>query len=255
MMYRFKIVVPSFNSIDYLGKTLKSIEMQSDKGYDVCVIDDCSTIKEQRNIIKTFCERNHWDFLFNDRNYGALHGMVQAIPRMHCQDDDVIVIVDGDDWLAHRDVLKSLRKIYNDSDVCLTWGQCEIVPREAANAAKYAQPVSGMVIQQKLYRDIPFVFWHLGTFKYLLWKNIQDKDLRDENGEYFRIMKDKATLYPMLEMAGDHIRYVDDVLYIYNMENPLNDYVNTPSDEHMRVDTLIRNKPRYETLRIGSKHE
>jgi glycosyltransferase involved in cell wall biosynthesis len=248
MMDRFKLIVPSFNSIDYLPKTLHSIEVQTDKAFDVCVIDDCSTIPEQRRIIESFCAKNKWQFLFNDKNYGALYGMVKAIEQMNCHDQDVIVIIDGDDWLAHEDVLKHLRKIYTNEDVHLTWGQCEIYPR-GKMPMKYAQPIPEMVIKQKLYRDIPFVFWHLGTFKYFLWKHIDDKDLRDIDGEYLRIMKDKATLYPMLEMAGKKIRFVGETLYIYNLENPLNDYANTRPEEHVRVDALIRSRTRYPTLK------
>lgn len=247
MMNRFKVVVPSFNSVDYIGKTLHSIEIQKDSGFDVCVIDDGSTIKEQRMIIRDFCERNHWQFLFNEKNYGALYGMVHAIPQMQCHDNDVIVVVDGDDWLAHDHVLHRLREIYTKEPINLTWGQCEVFPG-GKTPMKYAQPIPEMVIQQKLYRDIPFVFWHIETFKYFLWKHIDDKDLRDVDGEYFRIMKDKATFYPMLEMAGDSIRFIDETLYIYNLENPLNDYANTLPEEHLRVDALIRSRRKYETL-------
>ena len=200
MMHRFKLIVPSFNCVDYISKCLHLIEVQTDHAFDVCVIDDCSTIKEQRKIILEFCQRNQWAHLFNENNRGALYGMVHAIPLLQCQDEDVIVIVDGDDWLADAEVLAYLRKIYMETDAALTWGQCAIYPQKEGKQVYYAQPVSEMVVQQKLYRQIPFVFWHLGTFKYRLWRHIRDEDLRDQNGEYFLIMKDKATLFPY---AGD----------------------------------------------------
>lgn len=252
MMNRFKVIVPSFNSLDYIAKTLHSIEIQTDKQYDVCVIDDGSTIEGQRLIIAEFCKRNGWKSLFNEKNKGALHSMVHAIALMQCQDDDVIVVIDGDDWLAHAGAFKMLRKVYVENDVYLTWGQCEVYPG-GKTPMNYAQPIPDMVIQQKLYRDIPFVFWHIGTFKYFLWKHIRDEDLRDLNGEYLMLMKDKATLYPMLEMAGDKIRFVSDTLYIYNLENPLNDYANTRPEEHARVDELIRGRKRYDRLKFPNE--
>ena len=246
-MRRFKVVVPSFNSVDYIAKTLQSIEMQVDKGFDVCVVDDGSTIKKQREIISDFCKRNDWKSLFNAQNYGALYSLVHAIRLLDCQDGDVVVVIDGDDWLAHANVFKHLRQIYTENDVYVTWGQCEVYPG-GKTPMYYAQPIPEMVIKQKLYRDIPFVFWHIGTFKYDLWRHIDDKDLRDEDGEYLRLMKDKATLYPMLEMAGEKIRFINETLYIYNLENPLNDYANTRPEEHVRVDALIRGRKRYPTL-------
>lgn len=248
MMHRFKIVVPSFNSIDFIDKTLHSIEMQKYKNFDVCVIDDCSTIKKQREIIADYCRRNNWKFLFNEKNYGALYGLVNAIPLLKCEDEDVIIILDGDDWLAHPDVLDKLHQVYSENDVNLTWGQCEIFPT-GKMPMKYAQPIPDMIIDQKLFRDIPFVFWHPATFKFFLWKHIKDQDLRDVNGQYFKVLSDKATLFPLLEMAGKKIRYIDETLYIYNIGNPLNDYATTPRDEFDRVNKLIASRPRYPTLR------
>lgn len=247
MMNQFKVVVPSFNSINYIEKTLHSIEIQTYKNYQVCVIDDGSTIKKQREIITDFCSRNGWISQLHEKNYGALYGMVHAIPKFHCQDQDVIIVIDGDDWLAHENVFAKLNKIYEANDLYLTWGQCEIYP-PGPTPMKYAQPIPEMVIKQKLFRDIPFVFWHPGTFKYYLWRHIKDEDLRDTNGEYFRIMKDKASLYPMLEMAGDKIKFIDETFTIYNIENPLNDYATNIPAEIKRVDDLLIKRPRYQTL-------
>jgi hypothetical protein len=128
----------------------------------------------------------------------------------------------------------------------MTWGQCEIYPG-GATPMRYAQPVPDMVIEQQLYRDIPFVFWHPATFKYILWRHIDDKDLRDEDGSYFRIMKDKVTLFPMLEMCGKKKMFLNEVLYIYNLSNPLNDYANNQKDCE-RVTELLRTRRRYPVL-------
>lgn len=251
-MHRFKIVVPSFNCIDYIGKSLQSIQDQNFKDYDVCIIDDCSTIPGQREIILDYCIRNGWKHIFNAKNEGALFNIVQAIRYLECQDHDVIAILDGDDWFSHPDALKHLHQVYMENDAYITWGQCEIYP-ESKTPMKYAQPVPDMVIEQKLYRDIPFVFWHLIAFKYYLWKHVNDDDLRDVDGRYFQIMYDKAILFPMFEMAGKKLRFVDETLYIYNIANPLNDYANTPPEEHKRVDELIRSKKRYATLQFPNE--
>ena len=244
---RFKIVVPSFNSVDYLPKTLASIEKQNYKNYDVCVIDDASTLPKQREIIEEYAQRNNWKTVYHDKNEGALKGLIDGISLLDCKDEDVIAVLDGDDWLAHPHVLDTLNKVYDEEDVLLTWGQCEVYP-PGKTAMYWAQPIPDMVIEQQLYRDIPWVFWHLATFKYLLWRNIQDKDLRDTNGEYFRVMKDKATLFPMLEMAGKRVKFISETLYIYNISNPLNDYASHPLEEMKRVDALLQSRTPYPVL-------
>lgn len=247
MMNRFKVVVPSFNSLNYLPKTLRSIEEQTFRDFDVCVIDDASTLVQQQEIIRQYCHRNGWKMILHDKNYGALQGLIEAIHRHNCSDNDVIVVIDGDDWLAHENVFKKLYQVYMENDIYMTWGQCEVYP-PSKTPMRYAQPVPPMVIEQKLYRDIPFPFWHPATFKYFLWRHIKDEDLRDHDGHYFRLMKDKATLFPMLEMCGFKKMYLDETLYIYNIENPLNDYANTPQEEIKRIDTLLQKKPRYSVL-------
>lgn len=249
-MNRFKIVVPSFNSVDYLPKTLHSIEIQDFKDYDVTVIDDGSTLKKQREIIADYCGRNNWKPIYHEKNLGALQGLIEAIGSFNCQDDDVVVVIDGDDWLAHERALSTLHRAYTENDIYMTWGQCEIYP-PGKTAMKYAQPIPDMVVEGKLYRDIPFVFWHPATFKYILWRHIKDADLRDTDGNYFRIMKDKATLFPMLEMCGRKKMYIGETLYIYNIANPLNDYANTPPEEIKRVDSYLQSKPRYEVLEFA----
>lgn len=246
-MNRFKIVVPSFNSVDFLPKTLHSIEIQTFKDYDVCIIDDASTLKEQKNIIGDYCSRNKWKAIYHSQNTGALQGLVEALKELDCKDDDVVAVIDGDDWLAHENSLKILNKAYREHDIYLTWGQCETYP-PGKTPMKYAQPIPDMIIDQNLYRDIPFVFWHPATFKYILWKHIKDSDLRDVHGSYFRLMKDKATLYPMLEMSGYKKLFIDETLYIYNLSNPLNDYATNSMEEIKRVDSLLQSRPRYSPL-------
>jgi glycosyltransferase involved in cell wall biosynthesis len=246
-MNKFKVIVPSFNCIEYLPRCLASIEGQSYTPDAVCIIDDASTLPQQREIILDFCTRNKWHYRFHERNHGTVYGLVQGIKEFNCEDDDIIVAIDGDDWLAHSEVFSYLNQVYSSNDIYLTWGQCEKYPVEK-NPMRCANNIPERVIDRKLFREIRFVFSHLHTFKYLLWKNIKDEDLRDQNGVYFRILSDLAMYYPMLEMAGRKIKFIKETLYIYNAENPLNDAKITPKEEWDALNQFIRSKPPYQTL-------
>lgn len=246
-MHKFKVIVPSFNCIEYLPKCLTSIEEQSFSPDAVCVIDDASTLPQQRELILDFCKRNKWHYRFHEHNYGAIYGLVHGIKDLNCNDDDILVIVDGDDWLAHSDVLSFLNRVYTENDLYLTWGQCEKYPFER-NSIKCASNIPKRVIEKKLFREIRFVFSHLHSFKYYLWRNIRDEDLRDTNHEYFRFLYDLAVYYPMLEMAGKKIKFIKETLYIYNSANPLNDAKITPKEEWDACNQYLRSKPRYPTL-------
>ena len=88
---------------------------------------------------------------------------------------------------------------------------------------------------------------HLRTFRKSLWDRIEDKDLRGDDGQYFKVAWDLAFMYPMIEMADSHVRFIDKILYLYNDLNPLCDgTVNT--SEQLRITELIQNKPKYEKL-------
>lgn len=246
-MFRFKIVVPAYNCQEWIGRCLDSIAAQTHKNYDVCVIDDASTHPHQRDIIEAHCKRHGWLFHFNETNQGALANIVKGIQWLKPNDDDVIVTVDGDDWLYGKHVLSRLHDIYTKNDIYLTYGQFATYPRWNIGSCK---PIAPEVIERGELRKIPWCFSHLRTFKYLLWRQIKDSDLRDENGEYYRVTWDLAFMYPMLEMAGYHFRFIDDITYVYNKSNPINDH-KIHRERQRRTEAAIRAKPTYAPLFTG----
>lgn len=243
MKGKFKIVVPSYNSVRYLPKTLASIEKQTNKNFDVCVIDDASTLPQQKEIIADFCQRNGWKSIYHNKNVGPLKGTVEAIRDFNCQDDDVIVIVDGDDWLYDENVLAKLDLIYTNEEVDLTWGSF-ITDPPGCIQMNYADGIANEVVDNYLYRQIVDIFGHLKTFKYHLFKKIKEKDFIDPlTGEYFRVSGDKALLYPMLEMAGYKARFISDILYVYNIVNPISDFMINRSEQIIATEHIRKMAP------------
>ena len=51
-------------------------------------------------------------------------------------------------------------------------------------------------------------------------------------------------MFPMLEMAQERHRFIPDVLYVYNVENILNDFRIYPQ-EQILMETIIRQKKKY----------
>jgi hypothetical protein len=81
-----------------------------------------------------------------------------------------------------------------------------------------------------------------------LWKKIKEEDLRDENGEYWKVAGDLAFMFPMFEMSGkEHYRFLTDINYVYNETNPLSDH---KVDLQATIDLAnkIRNKTPYTKL-------
>jgi hypothetical protein len=140
--------------------------------------------------------------------------IVQGVKLLPGSDEDVILIVDGDDWLYDKNVLSYLNGVYQDKDVWLTYGQFTSLSGRMEN---YCRPLT----DTKTYRRYgKWTTSHPKTMKRWLWKKIKDYDLRDKNGNYFKRFEDISYMYPAVEMAGlKHIRCISKILYVYNDKN------------------------------------
>ncbi|MBS0622223.1 MAG: glycosyltransferase family 2 protein [Verrucomicrobia bacterium] len=248
MTTRFKIVVPSYNSAAWIGKTLSSLESQTYKNYDVCVIDDASTQEEQRQIIASFVARNGWKAIYNPTNCGTLENLVKGVKALECVDEDVIVVLDGDDWLFNERVLEYVNQVYEESRPLLTYGQ---YVRYNTGEIGCCREASWVTRRFNLYRKRAWRYTHLRTYKYLLWRHLRDEDLRGEDGRYWQVCADLATMFPMLEMAGKQVVFIKRILLVYNDTNPINDE-RVRRQEQLRINRLIRALPKYQRLTIPS---
>ena len=244
---RFKVIVPSYNCQAWIGRCIDSIAAQTFRDFDVCVIDDASTDTEQRSIIQERCRRHGWMFHFNQTNQGALANIVNGIRWLAPLDEDVIVTIDGDDWLYDRHVFRRLAKVYSTGDVYLTYGQFMTYPRWNIGGCR---PIDPGVIERGELRRFRYCTSHLRTFKYFLWRRVRDEDLRGDDGEYYRVTWDMAFMYPMIEMAGFHFRFIADITYVYNKANPLNDH-KVRREQQQAVERQIRSKLPYAPLAAG----
>ena len=79
--------------------------------------------------------------------------------------------------------------------------------------------------------------------------------INDETGTFYDKAWDMAMQFPMLEMcapaypgAVNHSRYIEDILYMYNFDNPISDYQDSGREEQVHLDRKIRRKQPYEPL-------
>ena len=209
----FIVIVTVYNSQDYTGDCVSSILNQKYKNFRLTVVDDCST-DNTNNILRKI---GGFKLIKNRVRAGsAVANIVKAIQLTPGDKQDVIVIVDGDDWLYDNDVLGYLNKVYQDPDVWLTYGQFTSLSGRMEN---YCRPVT----DTKRYRKHEkWTTSHPKTMKRFLWEKIKDIDLRDKNMNYYKRFEDIAYMYPAVEMAGlKHIRCIDKILYVYNDKNNL----------------------------------
>lgn len=244
------IVTPSYCNKDWYERNLGSVCFQNYKNYHVIYVDDAST-DGTAGLVEGYLKKHNKKSLVtlikNEKRCGHLANFYKAIHS--CPDEAIIVVVDGDDWLAHKNVLALLNKVYTSKDVWLTYGQYKGYPVGTIGCCR---EIPDRVRENRDYRHGPWIYSHLRTFYAWLFKKIPIQDLCIAQGKFFMSGCDLATMWPMVEMAESHICFIPDVLTIYNRANVLHIEA-TRRDELKTNSDIIRELPPYNPLK--SKHD
>lgn len=231
------ILTTLYNAENYIGTCIKSIKKQKNTDYKCFILNDLSTdlsseIAEE--LIKgddKFVLINNKEKMYQPGNYNQIINGDYNI-----KDDDIIVELDGDDWFPDENVLDRVLAAYSDGKTWITNG-----------SFVYSSGHVGFSSRQQInnLRSINFTASHLRTWKVFLWRKIKEEDLKDENGEYWKVAGDLSFMFPMLEMSGDeHYKFLPEINYVYNEQNPLNDHkVNMGSVNE--IVNKLRNKTPY----------
>lgn len=240
----FVIVVPSYNNKEWYKKNLDSLFSQKYNNFRIIYTDDCSpdgTGELVKAYIKEKGQERRVKLVINQERQGSLANLYTMISQ--CEKGDVIVDLDGDDWLAHDEVLAYLNQLYSDPEVWMTYGQYTTFP---GNYQGIAAQVPQEVIEKNTFRTFEGAVTHLRTFYAGLFHKIKKEDLLYE-GSFLSIAGDVAFLVPVCELAGKHSRFVPDVLYVYNVANPINDH-KIDRNLQVKMNYHIRSKEKYQPL-------
>lgn len=212
------ILTTTYNCENYINKCLSSIMSQTYKNFKCYITDDLSTdntVTKIKNFIKNddrFVLIENSTKLYQPGNYDQIIRGEYGV-----NDDDICVEVDGDDWLPDSETFQRVIDTYLSEDVWLSNGSFRYHDGRPGFAAPHKDFTN---IRQK-----SFTLTHLRTWKSFLWKKIKQEDLKDENGEYWCVAGDLSFMFPMVEMCGsEHYKFMNEINYIYNESNPLNDH-------------------------------
>jgi hypothetical protein len=130
------------------------------------------------------------------------------------------MIVDGDDELIGRQVLKLFNTVYQETGAWVAYSNFFTEEGKLG----YSKPIPERVIKDNLYRKYAFVTSHLRTLYTSLLRQIKEEDLLDKEGAYFTAANDVAILIPSLEMAHQRVIYIPELTYMYNQRTGLNNH-------------------------------
>lgn len=222
----FKIVTPFYNAKDYIRQSIEKSLDQSYNNFKIVLINDASTDgseEEYLDLLETYGDKII--YIKNDVRMGAMYNHQNAVLN-YCDENDIVVQVDGDDWLIDSNVLTYINSFYNEHKCLVMYGQAKYLSGRIGNACPYEN--ESAFINKR--RNFKFHVSHVRTFYAKLFHEIlnQDNDLtcfKDRNGNWYQMTCDVAMMYPLMEICGyDKVKYNDKILYIYNDSNPIQDY-------------------------------
>lgn len=237
------VIIPSYKNERWVEKNLKSVFNQKYDNYRVIYVNDCSpdaTGAMAEKIIDECSSSGRTRLINNSTRVGAMENLYHAIHL--CKDNEIVVVLDGDDWFAHDYVLAYINCIYANKDIWLTYGQFQEYPSTYIGHL-YSMPFPKSVVENnsfRLYRSLPIS--HLRTFYAWLFKEIKCEDLM-KDGKFYSMSSDKAMMAPMIEMAGTHWTCINEILYIYNNSNPINDHRVDVTLQHALADEIAHKTP------------
>lgn len=240
------IIIPSYNNIQWYEKNLSSVLNQNYENFIALYFDDASidgTSEAAPHYLKQYDTHNKIKYIRNESRRGALANHWHGVHM--CNPNDIIVNLDGDDWFAHTNVLATINNAYADNRTAATYGQYIEYPSMQKG---HCRPLSPAIIQQNAWRRVPLPLptSHVRTFKAGLFQNIKLEDFLI-HGDFFPTAGDVAFFFPILEQAGRFVKFIPDILYVYNNDTPINDYKVRLATQ-LNCFQIIRNKKPYTPL-------
>lgn len=220
----FVFIIPSYNNIDWVYLNLGSVFKQRYVNYRVIYIDDCSrdgTFLEVKKIVTRY---GMWGKFRLCRQPVRNYQSGSRFSAYHlCDDDEILCMLDGDDWLSNPLVLNKLVDLYTRGAM-VTYGSYQFYRGMGIENGIYGNEIFPKeIIEKRGFRHYRWTSCHFRTGYAGLFKKIKLGDMLDKKNQFIRCCTDLCEMYSVLEMASPYIARCPESLYIYNrMASELN---------------------------------
>jgi len=270
----FVLFVTGRNLKKCYEKNLDSIFNQTYTNYDVIYVDDHSednTVElakkhvvknhfhlhnnfhdKHGNMVEIYIKENGVKIIYI-QNKERRYKMTNQYDSIHeyCEDTDILVEIDADDWFATDDALAYLNKIYSDPNIWLTYGKFRWHP---SGKIAFPRDIPKEILVKNEIRTYDFLYGGLRTYYSWLFKLVKKEDLIyqgtdvDFKGKFVPIASDASIMFPMLEMCRKgHFKFIPEVLHICNRDR---DEIYSKKMKKVRSEVRngLKHKDRYPAL-------
>ncbi len=276
---KFIIISAVYNMAEHLKNNIDILKAQTFSNFEVYLGDDLSTDASCEVIEDNIKDDSRFHLVRHEEKQYSTGNIAKLIELASPEDDDVIVLIDGDDALASTTSLEYLNSVYEKTRCWMTFGTYSVNGKLGEHCGAYPNFVKKL----NLYRYVKWRASHLKTFKMALWKKIKSgsltlteeerqralklclftgrirswlhfgkvklSDVVTEDGCYIRRCGDKYITLPLLEMAGDKAVFIDKVIYHYTgPQGPHNFGDSSKKWSQRLLRKAVSLKPRYKRL-------
>ena len=216
MKTKFVFLTPAFNCEKEIKNTVFSMISQSYNDWRAIIIDDVSTDntgKVVKDIASSLDLEQKIKVVRREEKHGETKNTIVELENI--QDDEVIVRLDGGDWLTENDTLHFLDEVYRAHNPGVVWTK----HRWAFTGRNISGPMN-LNSGQTVYEH-PWVSSHLKTFRANKLKRVPRDNFLDENGNWIVIACDQTVFLPMMHMCSlnnDPLLFIDHVCYHYSID-------------------------------------
>jgi glycosyltransferase involved in cell wall biosynthesis len=218
--HRFVYIVPSYNNKDWYKRNIDSMISQKNTNWHMIYIDDCSDDGTFDLVKEYLSDKGMIDkctLIRQDKKYGQAYNRYLAYHL--CNDEDVCILLDGDDWLIDDSVLDYLDDFMKRENVDMTYRNFKYFQNGKITNGYNIEDYSQDIIKNKRYRADKWRGGHLRVIKAKYLKNINPYDFLDLNLNMIKCCTDLVETWASLEQCNGRHKMVDKDLMIYNRDN------------------------------------
>ncbi|MCK9243889.1 MAG: glycosyltransferase [Candidatus Marinimicrobia bacterium] len=234
---KFCIITPCRNASEYIKNCIQSVLSQTHTDWRMFIIDDmsddntCEVAKAAANTDQRV------NVIQNNKRKYALKNIIETV-RQHAAYDEIIVTLDGDDYLSDPDALLTIADEYaHGADV--VWTQHVNQNGETGNSGP-------------LKNDPITASWrmsHLRTFRRGLIDGISERAWLDDDGEYWKCAYDQVLYRGVLKLARKP-KFLDRVCMVYNQASNTTNNPRIQIATAKRIQTRLLHEFDYEKRRV-----
>jgi glycosyltransferase involved in cell wall biosynthesis len=210
----------SYNSSVFARACVESVANQTVKVDNHYYIDDGSTDNTRAELQQYLDNpRDALTIRLNDSRKYKLRNLYDFVQDLN--DEDIVCVLDGDDWLASPEAITKVLDAYSDPSVDYVYTNWKYSHDESLGISEYIPDANWDPYKEK------WITSALSTFRVRAFKSISVENYFRWDGKWFTMACDQAYVLPILwqlrERDGDYraVKFINEPLYVYQfLQNP-----------------------------------